>query len=38
MQSDVIIRGDLASVKTGRYCIISKDAVLRPAYKKFSKG
>nr|QBH72931.1 dynactin subunit P25 [Liposcelis bostrychophila] len=38
VQSDVIIRGDLAGVKTGRYCIISKNAVLRPPFKKFSKG
>ncbi|CAG9836375.1 unnamed protein product [Diabrotica balteata] len=38
VQSDAIIRGDLANVKTGRYCIISKEAVLRPPYKKFSKG
>ncbi|XP_025829241.1 dynactin subunit 5 [Agrilus planipennis] len=38
IQSDAIIRGDLANVKTGRYCIISKEAVIRPPYKKFSKG
>ncbi|XP_023025099.1 dynactin 5, p25 subunit [Leptinotarsa decemlineata] len=38
VQSEAIIRGDLANVKTGRYCIISKEAVLRPPYKKFSKG
>lgn len=38
VQSDAIIRGDLANVRTGRYCIISKRAVLRPPFKKFSKG
>lgn len=38
VQTEAIIRGDLASVKTGRYCIISKEAVIRPPYKKFSKG
>lgn len=38
IQSDSIIRGDLANVRTGRYCIISKEAVIRPPYKKFSKG
>ncbi|KAL1509761.1 hypothetical protein ABEB36_004448 [Hypothenemus hampei] len=38
VQSEAIIRGDLANVKTGRYCVISKEAVLRPPYKKFSKG
>lgn len=38
VQSDAIIRGDLANVRSGRYCIISKRAVLRPPFKKFSKG
>ncbi|XP_066595775.1 dynactin subunit 5 [Prorops nasuta] len=38
VQSDAIIRGDLSSVKVGRYCIISKNAVIRPPFKKFSKG
>lgn len=38
VQSDSIIRGDLANVRTGRYCIISKNSVIRPPYKKFSKG
>nr|QBH72929.1 dynactin subunit P25 [Franklinothrips vespiformis] len=38
VQSDAIIRGDLAGVRTGRYCIISKRAVLRPSFKKYSKG
>uniref|UniRef100_A0A6B2E779 Dynactin subunit 5 n=1 Tax=Phlebotomus kandelakii TaxID=1109342 RepID=A0A6B2E779_9DIPT len=38
VQSGAIIRGDLANVRTGRYCIISKDAVIRPPYKQFSKG
>lgn len=38
VQSDAIIRGDLANVRTGRYCIISKNVVIRPPYKKFSKG
>ncbi|KAK2576723.1 hypothetical protein KPH14_005378 [Odynerus spinipes] len=38
VQSDAIIRGDLANVKVGRYCIISKNAVIRPPFKKFSRG
>lgn len=33
-----IIRGDLANVRTGRYCVISKNAVIRPPFKQFSKG
>ncbi|XP_037959733.1 dynactin subunit 5 [Teleopsis dalmanni] len=38
VQSGAIIRGDLANVRTGRYCVISKNAVIRPPYKQFSKG
>ncbi|XP_076167226.1 dynactin subunit 5-like [Ptiloglossa arizonensis] len=38
VQSDAIIRGDLANVRTGRYCIISNNAIIRPPFKKFSKG
>lgn len=38
VQSDAIIRGDLANVRTGRYCIISKNAIIRPPFKKFSRG
>jgi len=33
-----VIRGDLANVRIGRHCIISNRAVIRPAFKKFSKG
>ncbi|CAG5120778.1 unnamed protein product [Candidula unifasciata] len=33
-----VIRGDLANVRIGRHCIISTNAVIRPAFKKFSKG
>lgn len=38
VQSEAIIRADLASVRTGRYCIISKNSVIRPPYKRFSHG
>lgn len=38
VQSECIIRGDLANVRIGRYCVISKRAVIRPPFKKFSKG
>ncbi|EDS37297.1 dynactin subunit 5 [Culex quinquefasciatus] len=38
VQSGAIIRGDLAAVRTGRYCVISKGSVVRPPYKQFSKG
>ncbi|XP_073821843.1 dynactin 5, p25 subunit [Musca autumnalis] len=38
VQSGSIIRGDLANVRTGRYCVISKNAVIRPPCKQFSKG
>uniref|UniRef100_T1J1I0 Dynactin subunit 5 n=1 Tax=Strigamia maritima TaxID=126957 RepID=T1J1I0_STRMM len=38
IQSDCIVRGDLANVRIGRHCIISKRTVIRPPFKKFSKG
>lgn len=38
IMSECIIRGDLANVRIGRHCIISKRAVIRPPFKKFSKG
>lgn len=38
VQSGAIIRGDLANVRTGRYCVIGKNSVIRPPYKQFSKG
>lgn len=38
IQSECMIRADLASVKIGRYCVISSKAVIRPSFKKFSKG
>ncbi|XP_042895931.1 dynactin subunit 5 [Parasteatoda tepidariorum] len=38
VQSECVIRGDLANVRIGRHCVISKRAVIRPPFKKFSKG
>ncbi len=38
VQSEAIIRGDLANVRVGRHCVISAKAVIRPPFKKFSKG
>nr|XP_002131615.1 dynactin subunit 5-like [Ciona intestinalis] len=38
VQSDCIIRGDLANVRVGRHCIIKSRSVIRPPFKKFSKG
>ncbi|XP_063703491.1 dynactin subunit 5-like [Culicoides brevitarsis] len=38
VQSGAIIRGDLAAVRTGRYCVVGKGAVVRPPFKQFSKG
>jgi len=33
-----ILRGDLAAIRMGKYCILSEQTVIRPSYKKFSKG
>ncbi|XP_046551709.1 dynactin subunit 5-like [Haliotis rubra] len=38
IMTDCVIRGDLANVRIGRHCVINKGAVIRPAFKKFSKG
>jgi len=35
---DAIIRGDLANVRIGKYCIVGQNTVIRPPYKHFSKG
>ena len=33
-----IIRGDLANVRVGRNCVIRSRSVIRPPFKRFSKG
>lgn len=38
IMSHCIIRGDLANIRIGRRCVISEGAVIRPPFKKFSKG
>jgi dynactin-5 len=38
VREGVIIRGDLANVRIGRQCIIDSKVVIRPPFKKFSKG
>ncbi|KAL7641047.1 UNVERIFIED_CONTAM: hypothetical protein RMT77_008184 [Armadillidium vulgare] len=38
VHSGVVVRGDLANVRVGRYCVINSKAVIRPPFKKFSKG
>ena len=38
IQNNCIIRGDLASVRIGRHCVIRKDTVIRPPFKQFSSG
>lgn len=38
IQSNCIIRGDLASVKIGRQCVISSRSIIRPPFKRYPKG
>jgi len=38
IQSGAIMRGDLSSIRIGRCCVISRDVVIRPAYKKIARG
>ncbi|XP_064479865.1 dynactin subunit 5-like [Ornithodoros turicata] len=38
VRSGAIIRGDLANIRIGRHCVIGKGSVIRPPFKKFSRG
>ena len=38
VQSECIIRGDLANINIGRQCIVGKRAVITPPFKKLSHG
>ncbi|XP_053410464.1 dynactin subunit 5 isoform X1 [Nycticebus coucang] len=38
VMNDCIIRGDLANVRVGRHCVVKSRSVIRPPFKKFSKG
>ncbi|ELU09048.1 hypothetical protein CAPTEDRAFT_176585 [Capitella teleta] len=38
VMSECIVRGDLANVRVGRHCVIGRRSVIRPPFKKFSKG
>jgi len=38
VQNNCVIRGDLASVRIGRNCVIRKDTVIRPPFKQFARG
>lgn len=33
-----ILRGDLNSVRIGKYCVIGERSIIRPSFKAFSKG
>ncbi|KAI1718114.1 dynactin subunit 5 [Ditylenchus destructor] len=38
LMKDCIIRGDLANVRIGKYCVVGSGTIIRPPYKHFSKG
>ncbi len=38
LMEDCILRGDLAGIRIGKYCMINRGNVIRPSFKKFSKG
>ncbi|CAD6184598.1 unnamed protein product [Caenorhabditis auriculariae] len=35
IQKDVILRGDLAVIRIGRYCIVQRGTIIRPSLKQF---
>ncbi|KAL3318242.1 Dynactin subunit 5 [Cichlidogyrus casuarinus] len=38
IMENCMIRGDLANIKIGSYCVIGKNTIIRPPFRKFSKG
>ncbi|MFH4978106.1 hypothetical protein AB6A40_004815 [Gnathostoma spinigerum] len=38
LMKDCIFRGDMNTIRTGKYCVVGERTVIRPSYKKFSKG
>ena len=38
VHKDVILRGDLASIRVGKFSIIRSGTIIRPGHRKFSKG
>jgi len=38
VQSECIVRGDLANINVGRQCVVGKRAVITPPFKKLSHG
>uniref|UniRef100_A0A1I7ZST8 Dynactin subunit 5 n=1 Tax=Steinernema glaseri TaxID=37863 RepID=A0A1I7ZST8_9BILA len=38
LMEDCILRADLNSIRTGKYCIINPRTIIRPSYKRFTKG
>ncbi len=38
VESGVLVRGDLAKVKIGKYCLILENSVVRPSFKVLSGG
>lgn len=35
---DCILRGDMHNIRTGRYCVVGERTIIRPSFKRFSKG
>uniref|UniRef100_A0A8R1TQI4 Dynactin subunit 5 n=1 Tax=Onchocerca volvulus TaxID=6282 RepID=A0A8R1TQI4_ONCVO len=38
LMKDCILRGDMHNIRTGRYCVVGERTIIRPSYKRFSKG
>ena len=38
LEGNSMVRADLAPIHFGQYCVIRKDAVIRPAFKHFQRG
>ncbi|TKR62444.1 hypothetical protein L596_026402 [Steinernema carpocapsae] len=38
LMEDCILRADLNSIRMGKYCIMQPRTIIRPSYKRFTKG
>ncbi|CAI4223119.1 unnamed protein product [Auanema sp. JU1783] len=38
IHKDVIIRGDMCAIRTGKYCIVCEGTIIRPSQRHFNNG
>ncbi|VDK49444.1 unnamed protein product [Anisakis simplex] len=38
LMKDCVLRGDMNCIRAGKYCVVGERTVIRPSYKRFSRG